>query len=357
MFNSELNFEIADLCDANPNPVRDKQMVSLVDIKMLKSLRYLCDVIEEGLHIDLNIIKQRIELSIVEVQERNKKIRCTVYALHSELVHAVKNNDLKLIDQIIQYANIISFFSEDISISTFNSAGFSVTESNLFKAAIGRNYQSDGYNDSTKKLDLEIPSPENTDYYINTVQKALDALNDVDKLTYQELTYTISDIIIVKSNTINAGSSFRALGAIYLNELKPHLNWTAYLENIVHEQAHNHLFYLWSLEALLEEGGELYKSPLRKDLRPLSGIYHAMFVLARTIRMIKVFKQSKIYKDEIAKISTSYNQAKNSASFEDKFIEAYNTLNKNAKLTPKGKKLMNSSLNIAITNKKEFFHI
>lgn len=56
------------------------------------------------------------------------------------------------------------------------------------------------------------------------------------------------------------------------------------VERLVHEAAHTRLYVLQGLGRLHEHGaGELVSSPIRRDPRPVSGLYHATFVYARLI--------------------------------------------------------------------------
>ena len=102
----------------------------------------------------------------------------------------------------------------------------------------------------------------------------------------------VSDIILVQSYSINASSSITSLGCVRMSHIKPEQNWTRYYENIVHEAGHQFLNFLWMSENLIiNEGEDYFSSPLRKEPRPLSGIFHGAFVLARTIRGIAALKR------------------------------------------------------------------
>src|SRR5215211_3420293 len=70
-------------------------------------------------------------------------------------------------------------------------------------------------------------------------------------------------------------------GALFLNAAS-HRSDVKLIEALAHEGAHSLLFGLCTEEPLVEDGDEeRYPSPLRDDLRPLDGIFHATFVLAR----------------------------------------------------------------------------
>lgn len=84
-----------------------------------------------------------------------------------------------------------------------------------------------------------------------------------------------------KREQIDGGSHYQLWGALFLNA-DFHLTDEAMVEVITHESAHSLLFGLCTDEPLVRnEDDELFESPLRTDLRPMDGIYHATFVSAR----------------------------------------------------------------------------
>jgi len=74
----------------------------------------------------------------------------------------------------------------------------------------------------------------------------------------------------------------------------------------------------------------------------MSGIFHAMFVLARTIRLMRRFRAVPCDRREIESMSTGYNQAKNPATLEEKFEDALQTIERNATLTDFGAEILAS---------------
>ena len=53
---------------------------------------------------------------------------------------------------------------------------------------------------------------------------------------------------------------------------------------LIHESSHLKLFSAYlDDEIVLNDPNEVYSSPLRREARPMNGIYHAAFVLARMV--------------------------------------------------------------------------
>jgi len=79
----------------------------------------------------------------------------------------------------------------------------------------------------------------------------------------------------------DGASHYQFWGLLMLNP-KHHRTPLAVVEVLAHESAHTLLFGLTVEEPLVfNPDDELYPSPLRRDPRPMDGIYHATFVSAR----------------------------------------------------------------------------
>jgi hypothetical protein len=76
-------------------------------------------------------------------------------------------------------------------------------------------------------------------------------------------------------------SSFQLWGALFL-KLKPKASRVEIAEQLAHECAHALLFGFGMGKPLVEnEPQKLYPSPLRRDRRPMDGVVHATYVIAR----------------------------------------------------------------------------
>lgn len=116
---------------------------------------------------------------------------------------------------------------------------------------------------------------------------ALALLAEAAPATYAEISETLAEVIVAQGTTGSAGyafdgvSSLQYWGAILLNAAIPK-TLLATCEAIAHEAGHNALFGFSPRRFFVENPeSERYTSPLRDDPRPLDGIYHAAFVLAR----------------------------------------------------------------------------
>ena len=116
---------------------------------------------------------------------------------------------------------------------------------------------------------------------------ALACIEEADAALGAELLSLVVQIVgaVPDSKTPGSGfggaSSFMLWGAILLN-VEQHGTVLDMIAGLVHEAVHQLLFGLSVDEPLVENAmHERYTSPLRTDLRPMDGIFHATFVCAR----------------------------------------------------------------------------
>ena len=123
----------------------------------------------------------------------------------------------------------------------------------------------------------------------------------------------------------------RAFGGILLIvEIEPTVVDCA--ASLVHEQAHNVLFALSPMEGVVENGEEeRFSSPLRYDARPLEGIFHATFVLARMVYGMDMLRGSGLLSDEYDKAASMIQ--KECAPL---FFDGLKTVHDHARCTPHG---------------------
>ncbi|MEL7012497.1 MAG: HEXXH motif-containing putative peptide modification protein [Pseudomonadota bacterium] len=114
---------------------------------------------------------------------------------------------------------------------------------------------------------------------LDLMQRALPALfSDVDAMVREVL---LARAPAGDAMEFDGASHFQFWGLLLLNP-KHHKTPLAVVEVLAHEASHSLLFGLTRHEPLVHNpDDELYASPLRKDPRPMDGIYHAAFVSAR----------------------------------------------------------------------------
>jgi HEXXH motif-containing protein len=113
----------------------------------------------------------------------------------------------------------------------------------------------------------------------------------------------------------------------------------AMVQMLAHESSHNLLFGFSADESLVENSPEeLFPSPLRKDPRPMDGIYHATFVVARMHRAVKGLIDGGILSAAQKEIAE-----KELADNERLFSSGIETVDRFAKLTRLGRAVMDGA--------------
>jgi HEXXH motif-containing protein len=156
----------------------------------------------------------------------------------------------------------------------------------------------------------------------------------------QEFRAIIRRIIIIGSDPskpfdVDGGSHYQLWGALFLNG-EHHPDALGVAEVLAHESAHSLLFGFCMDEPLVENRDEeLYASPLRADLRPMDGIYHATFVSARMH-----WAMSQLAGDPGLSAADRARAAAAAATDRENFEAGYGVVAEHGRLTPLGRTLM-----------------
>jgi len=336
-----------NLSDTYPSYDRAVMLRKEMDLSLLDTLKYLIVVAYKNSSSSFDKHIENINEIANKVKQEFKSLPSSFYVLNSYLQNEMKNGNAIKVYEIIEFITELSVRLDlSIMIDELKENDNYNLISESFLSVFGKEYS------TTNSIEFEYSSCENYSYSRQATIKALSALEEIDEELSKEIKVIVSDILILNSNQINAGSSFFTYGLIYLKELSPNQHWTTYLEHIVHESAHLHLYSLWKNDAIvLNKSTEKFKSPLRKDLRPMSGLFHAMFVLARLVQLEKNVVTHPKYMDVKSKWNVSYNNAGNNAPIKEKFFDAFSTISQHGILTPLGNKIL-ANCEEMVTNRK-----
>ncbi|MBD2801446.1 hypothetical protein ID854_13505 [Xenorhabdus sp. M] len=322
-----------DIYDARPDAIRDITLREQINERLINSLSYIFE------QCNISGFNCNSAEEIIRNLNKKRKISGMVHVLHNRILQAIEDENVILIKDILDSFKELNYIEQSPRTIGLFTNGYTQSLHQFY-------YDTCDYgmiNTYGYHFDGDIPSKKELEHSTHAVEKSLNRMKEVDRDLFDELNSLITDIIIVNSPTMNAGSSLNTFGIIRMSQLRENQIWTRYFENLAHEAGHNHLNMLFFIDPIiLNEDSGTYKSPLRREARPLSGIYHAMFVLARTMRILKKLSSYHDYDPILERVDTAYNNANNSASFEEKFYDCWNIILENAKLTELGKKLMNS---------------
>ncbi|QUJ69822.1 hypothetical protein KDD30_24225 (plasmid) [Photobacterium sp. GJ3] len=271
-----------------------------------------------------------------------------IFIIHEELInHAYNQNKQKchdVLDALFLHLDTKKI-KNNLDIKYFGNA-FDQNIDHYFNNIMSSSHK-ESYEDKYRNQRLFITPPSLSDYE-NTVTICELTLNNIEENIpelYKEINGLIDNIVIIESNGVNAGSYLNALGTFIMRTFKPESeHWTRILEHIVHESAHNLLYHIWYQEPLITDDDGLYYTPFRLDHRPLSGVYHAMYVLARTIFAFDMLLQNSVIRE--VEIKSHYNEANNNTPFKDKFFQTVKVIESSRKMTSFGNKLLDDCIQL-----------
>lgn len=141
-----------------------------------------------------------------------------------------------------------------------------------------------------------------------------------------------------KTYQFDGGSHYQLWGALFLNG-GFHETDVAVVEVLAHECAHSLLFGFCTAEPLVtNDEAELFASPLRADLRPMHGIYHATFVSARMH-----WAMSELSRSDLLSPEERAHAGAAAATDLRNFDAGHNVVREHAKLTGVGGSLMEAA--------------
>jgi hypothetical protein len=203
-----------------------------------------------------------------------------LFALHAGLVEAILDEDAAAAERMLAGFNRPGgFTARGTSFATLDDASLAVPGLAAVYAGLAIDDDTSGVT-LAPLADGEMPAA------VGRVREALGLLADAAPELAAEIGALVRQVVLVRSaagseRTFGGASSFHLWGAVFLNADR-HQGRVAMAEGLVHEAAHLLLFGAAGGERVVEnEEADRFASPLREDPRPLDGIAHATFVLAR----------------------------------------------------------------------------
>ena len=199
-------------------------------------------------------------------------------------------------------------------------------------------------------LEVYSPTASEVDLFQLCVARSMKLIAAVEPLFIKEINSLISTILLVNSPGNVGATSPKFFGTIYISlpqgDLEKHHDLLL-VDHLVHETSHLYLNSIIAHDPLvLNDPQEQFSSPIREDLRPILGIYHATFVLSRVIRVLKKIHSTDLYQDNsfvmrcINNLQTSYEIA-------------YTTVKTHAVLTKIGREIFESTRECAFLDTQD----
>jgi hypothetical protein len=188
------------------------------------------------------------------------------------------------------------------------------------------------------------PSPEDLAAFKCQFASVMELLHQAAPELVAELKVLISELVLVVGPKdakvhFDGGSSYQLWGALFLNAVR-HTTRIDVIDSLAHESAHSRLFGLCTEEAPVRNADdELHPSPLRREQRPMDGVYHATFVSARMHwAMSRLIASGLLTGEELALA------IKARADDKRNFEKGYDTVAAHAQLTHTGRIALDAAL-------------
>lgn len=269
-------------CDAGPDPERAAFLKRSMDRRLLESFSYMLGRAEAKLCREYSAARHWADSLDQEVLQ-GRALGYRAYAVHSHLYRLMSGGAAQATDELL--GGLLSSASFGAAgpahVVRFPESSDSALEHRCLRETLK------GEHETTygSAFDLTVATGAELERAKATVGLAFGRLSASDAASAAEFASLCPSVAIMHSKVVTAGSSFSAFGLIYMRAELATAHWRCCLEDLLHECAHHVLFAIWSESSPIEsEGDRLFISPLRAEPRPLSALFHQMFVLARLVR-------------------------------------------------------------------------
>lgn len=261
----------------SPNPDHVRQTRDAVRAKLAVSLDHLVFDVFDG-HVPAPV--SRAELT--SLTERDGFPDPVVFALHAALVKTAMDGDPARLPDLYRILKDLrarpSAPTEPFTVTAFSDSAMHPDDMTL----LGRVFADDVGLTTT----LHPPAADDVDRAKTRIKDALDGLAQASGPWVEEMQLLATDIYLAVSDSesdqkFGGAAVFDAFGAILMNPLGFHDAATVMMA-LVHESSHQQMF-LFHLDdpVVLNDADAAYASPLRRQPRPMEGIFHALWVSAR----------------------------------------------------------------------------
>ncbi len=266
--------------------------------KIKENLSIIISAISETFNTDLSDL-----LETVSALDTEKRYSSALHSISVNLESAYSQKDFsKIVATLKSFQSLSpdSFYSENFSFDTVYGDFYDENLEDLLRTQDDVSEDYDGQQPEIRKLD-----DDELKKYLPYAESALEKIKEVDPDFRNEIDTHISRIKFFKGQLVTGISGLITFGTIYLRLPKPGYNPLSYfVEHFTHETSHYHLHSLMGFDPLILNSPEKrYPAPIRKDLRPLYGIFHATFVLSRIVRILSKLdqKHSGVFYEDLIK--------------------------------------------------------
>lgn len=272
----------------------------------------------------------------------DKKMHNYPLILHPESFHwyfkfvrLVKNNDFLEIEKHLDDFESLPekvFRSSERAVQSADAVGMAV-DMDIYDIGVAHSLRRGEMagNIFGTALDLTAVTPD--EQIVAVIKTAFQLVQAIWPEMYEEAQDFIRKMILFKGKEVIGFTDFRYHGSVFLHyERLRDASIPEVAEEIIHEASHVRLnAAMAAIPMVLNDENERYDSPLRPDRRPMMGVFHQMYVLARLCYFFEKLDPSG--KSEIGTLLTRVLEQLNMA---------YDVVKRYGELTPAGQEILNS---------------
>jgi len=306
---------------AQAEAIRDGMKEGLAD-----SLRYLHRQSADLVPVD----PQRLQALLQRIG-RSASIHPDLFALYQALVEAMLSDDIPASTALFEELLAHPVATAPLQVLPLDAAALGSDTADRYVRLVDL--------DPELRLGLTAPDPADAQRVTAHLRRALELLRQAAPDLYGELQYIATQFVLAAGSNpeveFHGASSLFVWGAVFLNAAH-HRTLPQALDALAHESAHGLLFALSKDEPLVRNPDEeRFDSPLRQDARPMDGIYHATFVLARMHLALDLVLQAGLLEGADREEAEQMR-----ADRVRLFNDGLETLRREGRLTPLGARLM-----------------
>jgi hypothetical protein len=321
---ADLGCRVAASGPFRPDPQRARELDARMRWRLADSLAHIAERSRGALSFD------EIALScLVAKLKTHHRFRPSTFALYYDLVDALledRRGDAEAILAEVCHQNPITGSFDIISLDP------TVTGA----SAVDR-YCRMVDTDEITRFQFTTPPPQVVRDFPKKCEDALALIGRVAPELSGEFRGLVCEIILATGQFAGA-SSFLLWGALFINPNADH-SLISLIETLAHESAHSLLFGLMLDDSfVLNPDSERFRSPLRNDPRPMDGIYHATFVVARMHYAMQRLLASGLLDAANTEVARAALQKHQQA-----FADGIATIDQHGRLTTHGRVIMSSA--------------
>lgn len=284
-------------------------------------------------NIESELTNAGYEISLDSARERAENLDLSrsfapgLYVHHSQLVGAMnQNNTGTVLHEVGRFLGL----SEDEIYRQEKSVSIESAHTDWWE-----DYALSGARNSPPGLSVAFPiGDDRLDMYRSDIDRALSLIKDVDPIIHEEIEEYVDSVKLFTGENLIGASSANFYGNIYLQRPEDDFDRDErvayFIEHIVHEASHHHATALEIHdEMVLNPPEERFDAPIRPDPRPMSGIYHATFVLTRISRVFR-----RLYEETGIEVFEEYRDRT-----ETEWKHGYKDVVNHGNLTPRGEQI------------------